>query len=341
MGVVLLAHGMYRQAAGDPAAFPDDLGTALALARSMRNGGVTAALHRGNDLTALSLAAATRWLGRVGDDRPDLLRTALDEVLRDDRAVMTRFLPDGGLARADVPPAGWGEPFDPLPHQLADRFVVREQMRAPTQWLPAQLTPPGKDKEAANPAVELVAFAWSVPWERERTRRLVAFGLEPGHGDEYRALTRGRPGAALLNVRPAAATELTSTDLFLRACRRALAVELAARLYRARHGAFPPDLAALAAGGFLPAPPPDPYSPTAAPLGYRVPAADESLPPEPPPGNRGPQPVRVAAGQPVVWSVGPDQIDGGGRSAPVAAVMTAPAGDLVFLVPLPPGPPGP
>jgi hypothetical protein len=264
----------------------------------------------------------------------------LDEVLRDERAVMSRPLPDGTVARAECPAGGWGLPFDPAPHQLADRYVVREQMKAPSQWLPAMVTPPGKDKDAANPEVELVAFAWSVPWERERTRRLVAVGLDPGHADDYRRLTRGRPGAGLLAVRPAAGTELQGTDLFLRACRRGLVVQLAARLYHRDRGAFPPDLAALVAGGYLPAVPPDPFSPAGAPLGYRVPAADETLPPSPPPGTaRTPPAFPVRGGQPVVWSVGADRVDDGGRSAPVTAAAPTRAGDLVFVVPLPPGPP--
>ncbi|HEX4608778.1 MAG TPA: hypothetical protein VH092_11295, partial [Urbifossiella sp.] len=355
MGIVVLGHGVFRQAAGDPATFPDDLRAALALARSMRNGSITTALHRGNDLTAVGLAAAARWLARL-DGRPDLARRALDEVLRDERAVMTRLLPDGTVVRADVPAAGWGAPFDPTPHQLADRYVVREQMKAPSQWLPGLVTPPGKDREAANPEVDLVSFAWSVPWERERTRRLVAYGLEPGHADGYRRLTRGRPGAALLTVRAAGANELRATDIFLRACRRGLAAQLAVRLYLHDRGVAPPDLSALVAGGYLPAVPPDPFSPTGAPFGYRVPAADETLPPNPPPSPnpaatpgpaapgmnvvvRAQPPVPVRAGQPIIWSVGPDGADDGGRSAPLVVAAPARANDLVFLVPLPPGKP--
>jgi hypothetical protein len=339
MAVVALAHGMYRQTAGDPTAFPADLRTGLGVARSMRNGSITAALHRGNDVTALALAAASKWLARV-DGHPELVRGVLEEVLRDERAVMTRVRPDGTTAKAELRAAGWGEPFDPVPHQLADRYVVREQMKAPSEWLPKLVTPPGRDKDAPNPEVDLVAFAWSVPWERERTRRLVAYGLEAAHADDYRRLTHGRPGAALLAVRPASSGELAGLDRFLRACRRGVAVSLACRLYRHDRGAFPPDLAALVPA-YLPAVPPDPYSPAGDALRYRV-AADEELLPDPTIGAQGrgaPPPTRVEKGQAVVWSVGPDGVDGGGRTAPFVISTSTRATDLVFVVPLPPARP--
>jgi hypothetical protein len=335
MAVVVLSHGLYRQTAGDPAAFPADLRTGLAVARSLRNGSITAALHRGNDVTALALAATARWLSRV-DGRPELVRGVLDEVLRDERAVMTRVLPDGTTRKAELVTTGWGEPFDQLPHQLADRYVVREQMKDPSGWLPQLVTPPGRDKNAPNPEVDLVAFAWSVPWERERTRRLVAYGLEAEYADDYRRLTRGRPGAALLAVRPAGSGELAGLDRFLRACRRGLAVSLACRLYHHDRGSYPPDLAALVPA-YLPDVPPDPYSPAGAALRYRVPAEDEYLP-EPTVGAAGkgaPPPTRVRAGQPVVWSVGPDGVDGGGRTAPFVISTATRATDLVFVVPPP------
>ena len=106
MAAVVLGHGVYRQAAGDPAAFPDDLRTVLALARSMRNGSITTALHKGDDVTRLALVAAGRWLARL-DGRPDLARRVLAEVLRDERAALSRVLPDGTVARAEFRDAGW------------------------------------------------------------------------------------------------------------------------------------------------------------------------------------------------------------------------------------------
>jgi hypothetical protein len=339
MAGVILARGVYRQAAGDPAAFPDDLATALAVSRSMRNGSVVSALARGDDVTRLALSATRSWLARL-DGHPDLLRRVLDEWLRDERAVMTRIRPDGTVAAAELPAAGWGAPFDPLPYVLAERHVLREQMKAPTEWLPDLLTPAGKDREAANPAVDLVAFGWSVPWERERTRRLVAYGLDPDHADDYRRLTRGRPGAGLMNLRNLAPGDLAGQDQFTRTCRRALIVQLAARIYHHTNQAFPADPTALVAAGLLPELPPDPYS-AAAPLRYRLPAADEVLPaspPQPTPGTgagRQPPPVTVRAGQPVVWSVGLNGTDEGGLNLPVALSVPPRGADLVFVTPLP------
>ncbi|QDU22975.1 ABC transporter permease [Urbifossiella limnaea] len=336
MAVVVLAHGLYRQTAGDPAAFAADLRAGLAVARSLRNGSLTASLHRGNDVTALALAAVGRWLSRV-ENRPELLRAVLDEVLRDERALMTRLRPDGTVAGAELPATGWGEPFDPTPHQLADRYVVRELMKAPSEWLPAMVTPPGRDKDAPNPEVDLVSFAWSVPWERERTRRLVAYGLDPTNGDDYRRLTLGRPGAAMLTARTGALIDLGAADRALRVARRGLAAALACRLYHHDRGTFPPDLSALVPA-YLPEVPPDPYAPAGTALRYRVPTADELLQDVTgtPPGRGAPPPVQVKAGQPVIWSVGPDGADGGGRSAPFVPGTMVRGADVVFLVPLPP-----
>ena len=340
MAGVILARGVYKTGRRRPGRVPGRPGhrPGRRPVDAERVGGQRAG--PGNDITLLGLSATTRWLARL-NGRPDLLRRVLDEWLRDERAVMTRIRPDGTVAGAELPAAGWGAPFDPFPYVLAERHVLREQMKAPTEWLPDLVTPAGKDREAANPAIDLVAFGWSVPWERERTRRLVAFGLDPDHADDYRRLTRGRPGAGLMTVRNLSPADLGGPDQFLRTCRRVLIAQLAARLYHHANGTFPADPAALVAAGFLPELPPDPYSAAAAPLRYRLPAADELLPPTPPPPvpgagagvGRQTTPVPVRAGQPVVWSVGLNGTDEGGLNFPVAISAPSRGADLVFVTP--------
>jgi hypothetical protein len=344
MAVVLVAHGLRQQVLGDPGPFVDDLKTVLALGRTMRNGSVIVAVNRGNDVTRTALLATDRWLERL-PGRPDLLRAALDAVLEDDRAVPTRVLPDGRVLPAEIPPRDHPPPaeFDPAPHLLAERYVTRELMKAPSQWLPEQLTPVGGDKEAAGPVVDLVTFGWSVPWERERTRRLVGLGPEQGGGARYRSLTRGRPGAGLLAAHNPSTADLAEHDRKLRVDRRAVALRLAVRLYQAERQTTPAALDDLVAAGYLPAVPADPYD--GAPFRYRVAGPDgEALGPPPrvrvgPGPPPAPPPVsRAEPGQPILWSVGPNRSDDGGRGLPVAPGNPGSREDLVYLVPLPPVP---
>ena len=339
MAVALLAHGLRRQATGDPAAFVDDLRTALAVGRNMRNGSVVRALQEGNTTARQSLAATDRWLEQL-DGRPDLLRAALAAVLADDRAVPTRVTPDGAVVPAEVPAADGAVPFDAAPYLLAERFLIREAMKAPTQWLPDQLASPGADREAAAPVVDLVSFAWSVPWERERTRRLVGMGFERAAGPQFHRLTRGRPGAAGLALRTPSVQDLTEFDRQLRVYRRAVALRLAVRLYWADRGTVPPDLDAVVAAGILPAVPTDPYADPPAPFHYRVSEGETfAVPRERIGPTTVPPTIHVGTatkGQPIVWSVGQNKTDDGGRSLPVAPGNPSRAEDLVYLVPPPP-----
>ncbi len=340
MAIVILAQGLRRQAEHDPAAFLISLQTTLALGRSMRNGSTVIAFYVGTEVTRSAFRATDRWLqDLVG--RPDLLREALALILEDDRALPTRLLPDGRVAPAEIPPVDLGIPFDPTPHLLTERYVLREQSKAPSQWLPDQLTPLGEDKVVATSVADLVAFAWSVPWERERTRRLVGLGLEDGGGPKYKSLARGRPGGRMTraNTRP---EELTELDRHQRACRRGLALKLAVRLYQAEKGVVPPDLGAVVTAGYLTAIPLDPYD--GQPFRYEVAGPDGIVfkPPIPLDSTRLtaplPPPVVTAGrpGQARVWSVGPNQLDEGGRSLPLVPGNPNGGDDLVFLIPLPP-----
>ncbi|MDB5311448.1 MAG: hypothetical protein JWO38_5650 [Gemmataceae bacterium] len=331
MGGAVVAHGLQSHAAGDPAALPDDLRTALALGQSLQNGSILVALQHGNEVVRAALAGTDHWLAAL-DGRPDLLRAALAAVLEDE-------------------PAG---PFDPTPHLLAERYVTRELTKAPGQWLPAMLTPGGEDKEVVASVADLIALAWSVPWERERGRRLVGLGFEAGLGQEEHNLVRGRPGSVIFNVRLQTPIELAEIDRQLRTYRRAVQLKLAVRLYQEEKGSAPPDLTALVAEKYIPVVPADPYD--GLPFRYRVSAGEELQPPPSPvavppagmtlPGTPTPlprndppaaEPTRVLRGQPVIWSVGPNRRDGGGRNPPAGPGGLGRGEDIVFLVPPPPG----
>jgi hypothetical protein len=347
MAVALLAHGLQQQAEkGNPDAFVDALRTVISLARTMRNGSIIAAFEAGSGVERVALMALDRWLDRL-DHSPERTR-----LLRDAVAILEAADPT--------------EPFDPTPHYLAERHVLREALKAPTQWLPAHLAPPGANADLVSPEVDLVGVAWAVPWERERTRRLIGLGYESGPSANYRFLL-GRPGAVLM-LRPRLSGELIDLERGLRVYRRAAILKLALRAYRADHDHYPdpdrPDaLKPLAEAGYLRGLPLDPYL-DQQPLRYRLaraavdekgePVTNENgepgewlLPPPRPAGSsvlveqrmEGGGRRFVPAGQAIVWSVGPDRTDNRGTQTPVGGpVSTNPSVDIVHLVPRGPTP---
>ena len=312
MAIVLLVRSLQQQAAGDSGAFAPAFRTVLALAQNLRNGSGVMALLAGIEVERYAFLAADRWLER-DTGSADPLRALVREI-----------------ERRDVP----GD-LDTLPHYLADRYRLREQMRAPGSWLSANLTPVGGTEEQIAGEVDLVAFAWTVSWERERTRRLLGLGFEQGASGpvaERAGVVSGRPGSGMLLTRNRSVGDLVENDRNLRAQRRAMILKLAVRAYQTDRRSAPVALADLVAGGYLGVVPADPYHEEQRPFGYRV-SAGENLR-----GTRLSGPGRlgdevqfpIKRGQILVWSVGTDRKDQGGRVAPGGSR----AEDLVFLVPM-------
>ena len=74
--------------------------------------------------------------------------------------------------------------------------VLREGQNAPGKWLSDRLAPPGAARDTTSPEADLIGFAWTVPWERERTRRLVGQVLAPDTpAGPAHQLIDGRPGS--------------------------------------------------------------------------------------------------------------------------------------------------
>jgi hypothetical protein len=314
MAIALLARGLQQQAGGGRSQFPQAVRTSMVLAQNLRSGGVQS-LVQSYDILRIVLVAIDRWLERD---------TGNAEQLRE----VIRLL-------EDLRPTQ-----DPNTDEfyLADRFVLREMMRVPNAWLAPQLTPPGGNPDQYSEEADLVAFAWTVPWERERTRRLVNYGYAP-NGNGYQpipfSLLVGRPGSNLLLLRARSSLDLVESDQYLRVALGAAIVKCAVRAYQIEQKTAPNQLNQLVASGYLKHAPLDPFLPTQA-LGFRV-SPGEDLRPVSRLNAAGRvvedgAPLKIEAGQIVVWSVGTDRVDQGGQSAPSG--IRGP--DIVVLVTMQP-----
>ncbi len=119
LGFALLARALRAQTRDDADAFALAHAHVTALARALRRGGGVMALGAAVDLERTAVAAAERWLERIGP--------------RADRAKALAAL----AARAD------SGPVDLRPYLLADRYIARQIVFAPGQWFASELAPPG------------------------------------------------------------------------------------------------------------------------------------------------------------------------------------------------------
>lgn len=339
MAVGLLGRALQRQAAGDPGAMIPALRTTIALARTLRNGSGVEGLRAANDVERIALAALDRWLSPAPAAGWAVGLRFVEPVAAIGRAWIEQVTPSPQLIReslALLEPLDGTEPFNPTPHLLAERYALRESQKAPGQWLPRLITPLGANEDAANPEVDLVGLGWAVPWERERTRRLLGLGFEAGPPNNYQ-LIAGRPGAEFLVLRNRSPAELDGHDRMLRGSRRAAIVKLALRAYRAERGRYPDKLAHLVATGYLRQVPTDPYDDTRE-LGYRIsrgeslPISSQGIAPFGFPAGGGP--AEALPGQPILWSIGPDRVDQGGTTPTTGRSGPARAEDLIYPVPV-------
>ncbi|MCS6864534.1 MAG: DUF1559 domain-containing protein [Gemmataceae bacterium] len=307
MALALLLRGLQRQSqAGDPAAFVPAFRIVLKLCQNIRYGGGAIALDASMEIERRALDAADVWLGQLPRGYPQPLRELVQILAAYDEK----------------------RPFDVQPHILADRYVMREMTAAPGQML----FPPtnGKTVDDNNPEGELLAFAWAVPWERERTRRLIGLPLDFPR-ERYVSLAMGRPGLGQLFARIRGILDADEREMYIRTLRRGTLLKCAIRTYQELRGVLPQQLEELLTAGLLETLPADPFRESHT-FGYRISPGERLRGP----GRFGPMgrpelftEMPIESGRVLLWSVGIDGADQGGKSLP----GTARTEDIVFLLP--------
>jgi hypothetical protein len=342
------ARALQLQARGELRAALEQLSVVLALSRQLRHKAVTQSYWGGLAREQTALEGLDRWLEDLGP-KPDLLRAALAELTRHEAA---------------IPPVS-----DAV---KADYLLIRSNLFGPAQLTHGH----GWGGGQAQSVAATIALAQQTPWEKERTQRIVhaVFAgwlrgaeapysqLAPTLTETRSAWQRGWTGSSLRGWLPPCDPDPGPTreelaelldgswlgllgssapgmrlypQAVLQSCRlrgRRLTVVLA--LYRAEQGKPATSLADLVPR-YLPELPADPYS--GEPFRYRVSAGE--LVRWRPAVREGEQEFRdVHPGQGVVWSVGPDQADNGGKKQGDGVAVSIKGWeqqglDVIFLVP--------
>jgi ABC-type transport system involved in multi-copper enzyme maturation permease subunit len=306
---LLTAWAIQLQARGDEEAALERLVTVLALSRHMRHQVAASVYLDGLEVERTALQGMEHWLTRLR--QPDLLKRALVELTRHE---------------AETTPVG--------------EALAGEYLRC--------LSTLGTTARMGTSA-ETQALLTQTPWEAERARRLVdalfagrrrladAGDLVPVANDRLLAdwapardgpqradLERLLGSSWLADSLPATAP--LQRGAMLGTCRvRGTRLQIALALYQRQHGKPAPLLEALMPA-ILEEVPEDPF--VKQPFRYRVSKGESIAWPRDLP--RAEFVRKVAAGQGVVWSAGPDGSDDGGTRQWLKDV---PGCDVIFLVP--------
>lgn len=353
--VLLLVRGLRHQADGDPEQFVRDLRTVLKLSRNVRNKSILACAQTGRQMERWAYVALTRWLEQLSgrpdlvfeakrvieehadwatDDVADVrlaeqvvLRNSVvspGEVLRKDWRYSELSGADAASAKqvmdaeADLVAFAWQIPWE---QERLNRLIGLGNRQAyPREWEDwssrawDSMFPPrrGRDPDsiARFPTHNLPGIGWGL--------LVSSWALEP----QYR-----------------------SEEVRTVADRRAALVMLAVRQHELDRGGPPAKLAELTPQ-YLPAVPIDPCD--GRPFRYRLSRGERmtadvvSPSPDPPPlsddlagqaalcgtiglaehfvyaallTDRTTREIVIPPGRPILWSVGPDKIDGGGTTA--------------------------
>jgi hypothetical protein len=304
-GNLLAARGLQMQKRGDPEAFVKNLEIVLAFVSNLQKASRWYSEIQALDIDFRVLSALRQWLAGLSG-RPDLLRRVGDALARHRAAIGSDREPD-----------------------LAEYLTARNTLDDPAPWLGQRFAPGGRVGEpfwrlgtasALVREADALAFVLILPWERERQQRLLRcrfFGHEAQGKSEMLLIAYPFDDDLRERFRQHWLTSFEAARLVV-----------ALRLHQATTGKPANDLKQLVPAS-IDAIPYDPYD--GMPFRYRLSSGDDVVEGMPVPDAAGtPRATtkKIPAGQGILWSVGPDRIDGGGR------VFGHTKGDLIYLVPL-------
>lgn len=278
----LVVRGLQQQVRGDDAEFVRLADASLAATRTGRNKTTELGFMIARNWSAPVLKGLDVWLKNL-DGRPDLLREMLAALQEHDA----------------------NTPYDPAALRLAEQVVVRNSYKAPQTWahrlndfgLESMPRSP-VDEKTGRAESEWLAFAWNVPWEKERLRRLIGRGngttpnvspirkarywvekqfdpaaKPPGSLADDAGLGEGLPGYDLTQVLAGfrRVGTLAESELVFAAEVRIAILKVALRLYQQETGKLPESLDPLVPK-YLPAVPVDPFD--GLPIRYRLSAGE-------------------------------------------------------------------
>jgi hypothetical protein len=336
---VLAVRGLQLQARGDPGAFVDNLHIGLSLARNLQNAAPFSTAQAGRRADMVWQAVLDRWLEKLRG-HPDLLRRALAILLRHE---------------AELP--------DEEDSVKADYLVLKNTLEQQPDTL-VRMNTPHRDREEPQlweAEVKTAALLWLIPWEQDRHRRMLRVAFQGDNRERLRLEEWGGAAFASLTVRtrvrPRAKREIARMH--------ANQLEVALRLYQAEQGK-PAETLDVLVPRYLPSIPLDPFS--GKPFRYRLSRGErvdwfgvmtgediqamqeEPQAPQPPGLGVGMPAGMVAAGatppklafrrlvpkgQGILWSVGEDGHDDGGKRQGTLDSNTQFGEDILYLVPLP------
>jgi hypothetical protein len=324
---VLAVRGLQQQANGNPNVFVDNLRIGLSLSRNLQNRTPSRVARAGRSMEGVWFVALDRWLERLSGE-PGVCAVPLKRVLD----ILTHH-------EAELP-----DESDPV---KAEYLIARNSLdQVPEQFLEAESgRHAGEDISLRRAEIEAAALLWRIPWERERHQRIVRVAFQ---GSPQQRLQAARWGGLTLSTPP-----LLNIHALPRGKRgttwlRASQLKVALRLYRAETGQPAEELAVLVPR-YLPSIPLDPFD--GRPFRYRLSHGENiGWPPDPPanapggmaggmpagvPGGAVEQPPTrfVPKGQGILWSVGEDGRDEGGKRQSTAGSAAQVGEDIIFLVP--------